>query len=75
MLLRLHFLCSHLEFFQDNAEDFREEKGERFQQDIESMERRCRGWSDSTVMEDYIWCLMSCNTSSHKQKAISAIYF
>ena len=37
MSVKLHFLCSHLDFFQENFGDFSEEHGERFHQDIEPM--------------------------------------
>ena len=37
MSVKLHFLCSHLDFFQENLGDFSEEHGERFHQDIEPM--------------------------------------
>ena len=40
MSVKLHFLCSHLDFFQENLGDFSEEHGERFYQDIEPMEKR-----------------------------------
>ena len=35
MSVKLHFLRSHLDFFQENLGDFSEEHGERFHQDIE----------------------------------------
>ena len=75
MSLKLHFLCSHLGFFQDNLGDFSEEHGERFHQDIEPMERRYQGRWDSAMMGDYVWCLMRHDTSAHKRKARSAIHF
>ena len=75
MSLKLHFLCSHLDFFQDNLGDFSEEHGERFHQDIEPMERRYQGRWDSAMMGDYVWCLMRHDTSAHKRKARSAIHF
>jgi len=34
MSLKLHFLCSHLDFLQENLGDVSEEHGERFHQDI-----------------------------------------
>ena len=37
--VKLHFLCSQLDFFQENLGDFSEEHGERFHQNIEPMER------------------------------------
>ena len=39
MSVKLHFLCSHLDFFQENLGDFSEEHGERFDQNIEPMEK------------------------------------
>ena len=75
MSLKLHFLCSHLDFFQDNLGDFSEKHGERFHQDIKPMERRYQGRWDSAMMGDYLWCLMTHDTSAHKQKARSAIHF
>ena len=41
--VKLHFLCSHLEFFQENLADFSEEDGERFHLDNEPMEKRYKG--------------------------------
>ena len=35
MSVKLHFLCSHLDFFQENLGNFSEEHGERFHQNIE----------------------------------------
>ena len=35
MSVKLHFLCSHLYFFQENVGDFGEEHDERFHLDIE----------------------------------------
>ena len=40
MSVKLYFLCSHVDFFQENLGDFSEEQGERFHQDIEPMARR-----------------------------------
>ena len=39
MSVKLHFLCSYLDFFQENLGDFSEEHGERFHQDIEPMQK------------------------------------
>ena len=52
MSVKLHFLCSHLDFLQKNLGDFSEEQGERFHQDIEPMEKRYKGRWDSAMMED-----------------------
>ena len=42
MSVKLHFLCSHLDFLQENLGDFREEHGERFHQDIKPMENNLK---------------------------------
>ena len=39
MSVKLQFLCSHLDFFQENLGNFSEEHGERFHQNIEPMEK------------------------------------
>ena len=52
MSVKLHFLCSHLDFFQENLADFSEEHGERFHQDNEPMEKRYEGRWDSAMMGD-----------------------
>ena len=54
MSVKLHFLSSHLDFFQENLGDFNKKHGERFHQDIEPMERRCKGRWNSAMMGDFI---------------------
>ena len=73
--VKLHFLCSHLDFFQENLGDFSEEHGERFHQDIEPMERRYKGRWDSAIMGDYIWSLIRQDKSGYKRKARSTVHF
>ena len=51
MSVELHFLCSHLDFFQENLGDFSEEHSERFHQDIELMEKQYKGRWDSAMLE------------------------
>ena len=59
MSVKLHFLCSHLDFFQENLADFSEEHGERFHQDIEPMEKRYRGRWDSECNDGrLLWSLV-----------------
>ncbi|UYV84365.1 hypothetical protein LAZ67_X001944 [Cordylochernes scorpioides] len=43
MSLKIHFLHSHLDFFQDNLGAVSDEHGERFHQNISSMEKRYQG--------------------------------
>ena len=75
MSIKLHFLHCHLDFFQENLGDFSEEHGERFQQDIQPMERRYQGRWDSAMMGDYICFLIREDTSGHKRKARSTFHF
>ncbi|UYV81970.1 hypothetical protein LAZ67_21000259 [Cordylochernes scorpioides] len=50
MSLKIHFLHSHLDFFPDNLGAVSDEHGERFYQDISSMEKRYQGkWSPAML--------------------------
>ena len=57
MNLKLHFLDSHIDYFQMNLGDYSEEQGERFHQDILEMERRYQGKWDVNMLADYCWTL------------------
>ncbi|UYV82800.1 hypothetical protein LAZ67_22000911 [Cordylochernes scorpioides] len=46
MSLKIHFLHSHLDFFPDNLGAVSDEHGERFHQDISSMEKRYQGYKN-----------------------------
>lgn len=69
MSLKLHFLHSHLEFFPDNLGDVSDEHGERFHQDIRTMEERYQGRFNSNMMGDYCWFLQRETTVHHKRKS------
>jgi hypothetical protein len=57
MSLNIHFLHFHLDFFRDNLGAVSDEHGERFHQDIASMEKRYQvKWSPS-MLADYCWTL------------------
>jgi hypothetical protein len=57
MYLKIHFLHSHIDFFPDNLGAVSDEHGERFHQDIVSMEKWYQGkWSPS-MLADYCWTL------------------
>jgi len=43
MSLKIYFVHSHLDFFPENCGAVSDENGERFHQDISSMERRYQG--------------------------------
>jgi hypothetical protein len=49
MILKLHFLASHLDYFPPNLRTVSEEQGERFHQDMKNVERRYQGRWDVRV--------------------------
>ncbi|UYV64310.1 hypothetical protein LAZ67_3000253 [Cordylochernes scorpioides] len=57
MSLKIHFLRSHLDFFPDNLGAVSDEHGERFHQDISSMEKRYQGKWSPAMLADYCWTL------------------
>ena len=70
MSIKVHYLFSHLDRFPENLGDVSEEQGERFHQDIKSMEERYQGRWDTHMMADYCWSLMrNCEQQSHKRKS------
>lgn len=44
MSIKVHYLYSHLDQFPENLGDLSEEQGERFHQDLRTMEERYRGY-------------------------------
>ncbi|KAI6656196.1 hypothetical protein LOD99_1529 [Oopsacas minuta] len=57
MSVKVHFLHSHIDYFPENLGAVSEEQGERFHQDIKTMETRYQGRWDVHMMADYCWCL------------------
>ena len=55
--LKIHFLESHLDFFQENLGEGSDEHGERFHQDIMTMEKWSQGNWTSSMLADYCWTL------------------
>ena len=75
MPLELHFLHSHLDFFQDNLRNVSKEHGKKFHHDIQVMEKHYQGMWNEAIMGDYLWNLIQkCNTT-YQQKNYSSIYF
>ena len=52
MSVKVHFLRSHLEYFPENLWAFSEEQGERFHQDIKTIEKRYQGSWDTNMLAD-----------------------
>ncbi|KAL0832885.1 hypothetical protein ABMA28_001034 [Loxostege sticticalis] len=70
MSLKMHFLHSHLNFFKENLGAVSDEHGERFHQDIASIEKRYQGKWTTAMLADYCWFLIrETPTSSYNRKA------
>lgn len=70
MSIKLHYLHSHLDRFPDNLGDVSEEQGERFHQELSTMEERYRGRWDIHMMADYCWSIhRECPRSLHRRKS------
>lgn len=73
MSLKIHFLHDHLEFFPENLGDFSDEHGERFHQDIATIEKRFKGKDARNMLGEYCWYLCRETSSTrHKRKSDSA---
>lgn len=72
MSLKIHFLHSHLNFFPENLGAVSDEQGERFHQDILTMEQRYQGRWDPAMMGDYCWFLMRESDQQYKRKSAFA---
>ena len=70
MSIKLYYLFSHLDYFPENLGDVSEEQGERFHQDIRTIEERFQGRWDSHMMANYCWTLIrDCTEQSHSRKS------
>lgn len=65
MSLKIHFLNSHLDFFEKQLATESDEHGERFHQDIIEMEKRYRGKKLDHMLADFCWwtCQPDCSDS------------
>lgn len=57
MSLKIHFLHNHLDFFSTKLNDFSDEHGERFHEDIATIETRYRGKDVRLLLAEYCWSL------------------
>ena len=70
MSIQLHFLHSHLDRFHENLGDVSDEQGERFHQDIKTIEKWYQGRWDQHMMADYYWSLERyCVAVCHRRKS------
>ena len=71
MSVKIHFLRSHLDYFPDNCGDYSEKQGERFHQDIRTMEERYQERWDINMLANYCWCLKrDLPGEKHKRKSL-----
>ena len=57
MSIKIHFLHSHLNFFPDNLGQLSDEQGERFHQEMASIEKRIDGKNKINMLANYCWSL------------------
>jgi hypothetical protein len=57
MFLKVHFLDSHLDFFPENLSTVSDEHGERFHQDISTIDKRYQGQWSPSLLADYCWTI------------------
>jgi len=70
MPLKLHFIYSYLDFFQENLGDLSKEHGKIFHHDIQQKEKRYQCRWDSAMMGDYMWSLKRENTHTIKENLV-----
>lgn len=72
MSLKIHFLDSHLDFFPENLGAVSDEHGERFHQQIATIEKRYQGKWIPAMLGDYCWTLKrETAVTSYKRKSYS----
>lgn len=62
-------------FFPKNLGDLIDEHGERFHQEIKSMERRYQGFWNERMMGDYIWFLVRESDNENRRQSKNLNYF
>lgn len=76
MSLKIHILDSHLDFLPQNMGDVSDEHGERFHQDIASMERRYQGKWSPAMLADYCWSLRrEAVDRNYRRQSASNVHF
>ena len=67
---KIHFLDSHLDFFPPNCGEVSDEHGERFHQNISSMEKRYQGKLSPSMPADFCWMTTrDAPFTAHKRQA------
>lgn len=76
MSIKMHYLHSHLDFFPNNLGAVSDEHGERFHQDLSTLEKRYQGRWDANMLGDYCWSLIreDLSESLHKRKLLNTTF-
>lgn len=68
MSLKIHFLDRHLDFFPENLGNFSDEHGERFHQDLATIEKRYSGKNACHMLAEYCWSICRDSSLQHKRQ-------
>lgn len=66
---KIHYLHQHLDFFRENLGKISDEHGERFHQEIKSIEFHFQGKSDTHMLAEYVWNAFE--EDEHERKAFA----
>lgn len=76
MSIKVHFLYSHLDKFPENLGAVSDEQGERFHQDLMTVEERYQGRWDRHMMADYCWGIKrDCPQKAYKRRSYKRKFF
>jgi len=73
--LKIHFLHSHMDFFPANLGAVSDEQGERYHQNISTMEKRYQGNWNPSMLADYCWTLQRDATDTEYKRKSTAKHF
>lgn len=68
MSLKIHFLDRHLDFFPENLGNFSDEHGERFHQDLATIEKRYSGKNACHMLAEYCWSICRDSSLQHNRQ-------
>jgi len=75
MSLKIHFLESHLDFFPANLGEVSDKHGEKFYQDIMTMEKQYQDKWTSCMLADYCWTLKRDVPDAKYQRKYMPLHF
>ncbi|CAK9833810.1 hypothetical protein ANTRET_LOCUS10438 [Anthophora retusa] len=76
MSLKIHFLQSHLNLFPENLGDISDEHGERFHQEMKTIDWPYQEFLDERMMGDYMWSLIrETDSKNNRRQSRSQNYF